>query len=237
MSTKLKACWPQLLFLLIMLGILGLTTFEIIKTRPISDAFGTETLHVLVIDPGHGGIDGGAISDDGTKESDLNLAIGVKTKLIADLLGQSVLMTREDDSARTDFASYSEHEDLVHRTKLINDTPGAIVISIHQNDFPTGQPSGAQVLYSAFQGSDVLGRQTHANLVRLLDPENRRVAEPAPRSLYIMQNACCPVILVECGFMSNNFEVLKLCDERYQSSIALILIASFLQYENTTENA
>ena len=235
MHIKWKTVWPQLVFLLLMIGILCLTVYEIMKSRPALEAESTSAFHTLVIDPGHGGFDGGAISDDGTKESDLNLAIGMKTALIAELLGQSTRMTRTDDSARTDFSTYSEHEDLVHRTALINETPGAIVISIHQNDFPTGQPSGAQVLYSAYEGSKAFGTMTHANLVHFLDPENRRVAEPAPKGLYITANAACPAILVECGFMSNNFEVLRLCDGGYQNSIALVLVSSLLQYLNATE--
>ncbi len=184
----------------------------------------------LVIDPGHGGIDGGAISTDGTKESDINLAIGLKLRSIAAFIGQETVMTREDDSWRTDAASYSEHEDLAHRTEIINSAPNAILFSIHQNCFPTSQPSGAQVLYSRYEGSDILGNLTHNNLVSCLDPENRRVAEPASEKLYITANAKCPGILVECGFMSNNFDVLQLKEDSYQSSLALVLMCSFLQY-------
>ena len=199
------------------------------------EAAGNEPGRTLVLDPGHGGFDGGAVSDDGTRESDLNLSIAGKTRLIAELLGQKTVMTRENDSARTDFASYSEHEDLVHRVKIINQTPGAVLISIHQNDFPTGLPSGAQVLYSAYTGSDVLGKLTHANLIRALDPTNRRVAEPAPKNLFVTANATCPAILVECGFMSNNFEVEQLCDPTYQTRIALVLTASLMQFLSSAE--
>ena len=216
-------------FVLILAAVLLLTALQILRNEPKRQTEGSDLRHTLVLDPGHGGIDGGAISDDGTKESDLNLAIAEKTRLIAELLGQETVMTREAGSAATDFASYSEHADLVRRTEMINRTPGAIAISIHQNDFPTGQPSGAQVLFSPFDGSRLLACLTHDNLVRLLDPENRRLAEPAPKALYITAHAKCPVILVECGFMSNNFEVLKLCDPHYQSAIALILVASLIQ--------
>ena len=225
--------WTQVLFVILLLLAVGFSAFFLLWEDKKEDALGQNAGHILVLDPGHGGIDGGAVSDGGTKESDLNLAIAERARLIAELLGQETVMTRTDNSARTDFASYSEHDELVRRTALINDTPGAIAISIHQNDFPTGQPSGAQVLYSSFDGSDRLGVLTHNNLVHLLDPENRRLAEPAPKSLYITAHAACPTILVECGFMSNNFEVLKLCDETYQSSIALILVASLIQYLNS----
>ncbi len=190
---------------------------------------------VLVLDPGHGGFDGGAVSDDGTKESDLNLAIACRCRLIAELFGQKTLMTRDTDDARTDFSHYSEHEDLVHRAEMVNAVPGAILISIHQNDFPTGQPSGAQVLYASYADSDRLGTLTHNNLIRLLDPENRRVAEPAPKKLYLTSHVQCPAILVECGFMSNNFEVQKLGDAAYQTSISLVLVGSLLQFLQDSE--
>lgn len=222
-------------FLLLIAAAVLAGVFALCGPGTRKETFEATLTHTLVLDPGHGGIDGGAVADDGTRECDLNLSIALKTRLIAELIGQKTLMTRENDDPRTDFSSYSEHEDLVHRAEIVNGTPGAILFSIHQNDFPTGQPSGAQVLYSAYGGSELLGKLTHGNLIRLLDPENRRLAEPAPRSLYLTANTSCPAVLVECGFMSNNFEVLKLCDRSYQSSIALILVASLLQYMNTTE--
>ena len=108
-------------------------------------------------------------------------------------------------------------------------------ISIHQNDVPTGQPSGAQVLYAQTPGSESLGRICHQNLVEQLDPQNRRLAAPAPRSLYITSHVSCPAVLVECGFMSNFDDVQKLRDGSYQTSLALVLAASLLQYLNESD--
>lgn len=232
---KWRELWPRLLFLLMLLGCVLLSVFFLIRGAAQIESIAPAGLPVLVIDPGHGGIDGGAISDDGSKESDINLAISLKLRAMTELLGLPTVMTREDDSARSTYADYSEHEELVRRTAIVNDTPGAILISIHQNDFPTGQPSGAQVLYAASDGSEDLGKRCHQNLISLLDPQNRRVAEPAPRALYITSHVSCPAILVECGFMSNNFDVQKLCSDGYQSSIALILTGSLLQTVNESE--
>ena len=177
----------------------------------------------LVIDAGHGGFDGGAISDDGTRESDINLAV-------VRFCGQKTVMTRWDDSRKTDILSYSEREDLKYRAEVANGTKNAVLISIHQNDFPTAQPRGAQVLYSSFGDSDRLGRLIQSLLVEKLDPENRRLAAPAPPELYLTANVHCPAVLVECGFMSNNFEVLKLKESGYQSALALLIAASYLEY-------
>lgn len=188
------------------------------------------TPRTLVIDAGHGGIDGGAISDDGTKESDINLAIALRLDSIVRFCGQKTVMTRLDDSLKTDMISYSEHKDLESRAAVINNTANAVLISIHQNDYPTAQPKGAQVLYSSHEGSERLGKLLQANLILQLDPENRRVACPAPKDLYLTANTNCPAVLVECGFMSNNFEVLKLKDPKYQTELAVLIAASYLSF-------
>lgn len=228
---------PKLIFCLLLIAVAVCAVVALRQEKDRVEAFEAVMSGTVVLDPGHGGFDGGAISDDGTKESDLNLSIALRAKEIAELLGLETVMTRENDSARTDFASYSEHEDLVHRASIVNAIPGAILLSIHQNDFPTGQPSGAQVLYAADAQSEKLGKLMHTNLIGLLDPENRRVAEPAPRSLYLTSHVSCPAVLVECGFMSNNFEVLKLCDLNYQCELAVVLIGSLMQYMNTSEQS
>ena len=188
----------------------------------------------LVIDAGHGGIDGGAVSTDGTRESDINLAIALRLDSIVRFCGQQTVMTRWDDSSKSDMLSYSEREDLKYRADLANRTEQAVLISIHQNDFPTAQPRGSQVLYSAFGSSNILGRQLQENLVSQLDPENRRLAAPAPRELYLTAHVRCPAVLVECGFMSNNFEVMKLKDPVYQTQLATVIAATYLSYIGET---
>lgn len=90
----------------------------------------------LVLDAGHGGIDGGAISDSGLKESDINLQIALKTEALVRFLGIDTVMTRETDTDNSDNKAYSEHDNLVQRVKLANSTENAVLISIHQNKFP-----------------------------------------------------------------------------------------------------
>lgn len=184
----------------------------------------------LVIDAGHGGFDSGAVSDDGTRESDINLAIALRLEAIVRFCGQKTVMTRWDDSRKTDIISYSEHEDLKYRADLTNSVDNAVLISIHQNDYPTAQPRGAQVLYSAYGDSETLGKMIQTNLITQLDPENRRLAVPAPRELFLTANTRCPAVLVECGFMSNNFEVLKLKEPGYQTQLAALIAATYLTY-------
>ncbi len=228
--------WPKLLFLLLVLFCVILSAAFLFHGTERKPSFSDELCYTLVIDPGHGGLDGGAISDDGTRECDINLAISHRLRTAAEFFGLNVVMTRTDDSIRRGYADYSEREDLEYRAAIVNDTPAAVLFSIHQNDFPTSQPSGSQVFYAASPGSEALGKCLHRNLIDQLDPQNRRVAAPAPRSLYLTSHVQCPAVLVECGFMSNNFDVQKLTNSRYQSSLALIMTASLLQYFTNETN-
>lgn len=188
----------------------------------------------LIIDPGHGGIDGGALAYNGVKESDLNLAIALKLRDLASFYGCETVMTREDDSRRTDILSYSEHEDLVHRAELVNQVPEGLLISIHQNCFPTSQPSGAQVLYGPGEESRRWGELTHRLILTALQPENRRVAEPASPGLYLTSHVDHPAILVECGFLSNFTDLQLLSGEDYQKAFAAALLGAYLQYTAPT---
>ena len=200
----------------------------------LTDASGGDAgIYTLVIDAGHGGVDGGAPGIDGSRESDINLAIAKKLRAMAEFCGQDNAMLRQDDSSLSPAGAYSEHDDLVCRASMVNAAVNPVLISIHQNCYPTGQPSGAQVLYAANPGSEELGKLTHDNLIRSLDPMNRRVAEPASRKLYVLSHVSCPAILVECGFVSNFSDIGKLTDGSYQTSLSTVLMASFLQYKNS----
>ena len=191
----------------------------------------------LVLDAGHGGIDGGAISDSGLKESDINLQIALKTEALVRFLGIDTVMTRETDTDNSDNKAYSEHDNLVQRVKLANSTENAVFISIHQNKFPSAVVSCAEVMYSDNDDRKALGLITQDNLVTLLDSSNRRVARPAPKELLLTSSVECPTILVECGFMSNPQEVQKLASNDYQLKLAAILAGSYIQFLNNTASA
>ena len=200
-------------------------------------AFSQQTnIRTLVIDPGHGGIDCGALGADGTRESDINLAIALRTRAVAELYGLENTLVRQDDTTSCDTEKYSERRDLECRTEIVNTAQNPIYISIHQNNYPTAQPGGAQVIYSGAQGSKELGLITHQNLINALYPENRRLAEPASRKLYILSHVDCPAILVECGFMSNTLDLENLKRPGFQISIASILIGSYLQFDMNTNS-
>jgi N-acetylmuramoyl-L-alanine amidase len=222
-----------LIAVLILLAIAVLVSLLIPKTHAeTADTIAVKTGNTLVIDPGHGGIDGGAVAVDGSKESDINLAIALKLRALAEFYGLENTMTRQDDSTMSTTENYSEHNDLVNRTEIVNTTSNPVLISIHQNCYPTGQPSGPQVLYSSSNESEIFGKLTQKNLITVLYPDNRRVAEPATNKLYMLSHVTCPAILVECGFVSNLSDMTKLNDANYQTTLSTVLMASYLQYNS-----
>lgn len=220
--------------IILLLTVIPVVVLLSLHGRMTNTAAQADAAMTLVIDPGHGGIDGGAQGADGSKESDINLAIALKLRAIAEFYGQDNIMTRQDDSTKSDGETYSEHRDLVCRTEIINSARNPVLVSIHQNCYPTGQPSGPQVMYAANQDSEILGKIMHQNMINSLDPGNRRVAEPASKGLYILSHVSCPAVLVECGFMSNFSDMEHLKEPAYQTAVAAVLMGSYLQYRAGT---
>lgn len=196
--------------------------------------------YVLVIDAGHGGLDGGASSADGMLESTVNLAVARRLEFLAQFFGVETVMTRTSDELDYPDTAVTVREkknwDQKTRVELIGTVQNAVLISIHQNTYPDPRPHGSQVLYGRAQGSSELGQLAHDLLIETLDPENRRVVEPISEKIYLMRKVRCPAILVECGFMSNPQESGLLADGGYQTKLAMVLLASYLSYIRSTEN-
>lgn len=232
-SIRLKDLLPLLAALVLIIICFALPQFYEEESEPVSSD--VEATRVLIIDAGHGGEDGGATTADGVPESGINLAIAQKLEALAGLCGIESVMTRESqeinypDSAAT--TAQRKQSDQKARIELINAQEDAVLISIHQNFFPTAQPSGCQVLYGKPEGSRELGELTHKNLTEALCPQSRRVAAPISEDIYLMRAAKCTSILVECGFLSNRNEAVLLQTEDYQLKISALLLASYLQYE------
>lgn len=218
-------CFLTAVFSLSIFAARGVMTDTLMKEK---------TAYTLVIDAGHGGIDCGALAADGSRESDINLTIAQKLRALAEFYALDNAMIRQDDTTKSTSEEYSEHSDLVHRVELVNAESNPVLISIHQNSYPTGQPSGPQVIYSLSIGSEAFGKLTHANLITKLDPQNRRVAMPDDGSLYMLSHLECPAILVECGFMSNFSDIERLKSAEYQTALSAVLAASYIQYSTGT---
>ena len=186
----------------------------------------------IVLDAGHGGEDGGAVSPDGVVESDLNLAITRRLRDVLLFLGRDTVLTRTGGDAIYSPEAVTLREkkvsDLKNRVDLINSQPEAVLISIHQNSMPD-HPSvhGAQVFYN--------GETVQAALNGAVNAGNGKNAKAIDSTIYLMKNVQCPAILVECGFLSNRTETGQLLTGGYQLKLAVCIAAGFLQHD--TEGA
>lgn len=188
----------------------------------------------LVIDAGHGGEDGGAVSITGVPESNLNLAVALKLDRLLGLYGVPTKLLRERDISLHDSGSETLRQkkvsDIHNRVATIEATPNATLISIHQNTFSSAKYHGAQVFYANGALSLPLATLTQESLKQVLNPSNGRVPAKIPDSVYLMNHITCPAILVECGFLSNPEEEVRLRTSAYQSKIALALAGAYLQH-------
>lgn len=188
---------------------------------------------VVVIDAGHGGEDGGARSCTGVQESGINLEIALRVNDLMHFLGMQTRMIRT-----TDCAVYTEGartiaekkvSDIHNRVRMVEETPGALLVSIHQNNFPEGKYRGAQVFYAKTDGSRELAEQTQRYLAAQVDPNNRRECKAA-QDIYLLKHASCTAILVECGFLSNPGEEALLREAGYQKKLAAAICCSVIDY-------
>ena len=192
--------------------------------------------HCIVIDPGHGGEDGGATSCTGRMESEYNLAISKKLDDLLHLLGYQTRMTRTSDVSiytTGDTIARKKISDLKERVRIVNETPGAVFISIHQNQFSDSRYSGAQVFYAKTDGSKELGQKLQSELVTALNPGSNRKSKPIS-GVYLMENIQCTGVLIECGFLSNPREEAKLRNAEYQKKLCCVIGATLSQQLSNT---
>ncbi len=192
-----------------------------------------ETKRTVVIDAGHGGIDGGTAGSDGTLEKELNLAVSQKLSALFTLAGYTVVMTRTDDRSLASPDAPKGHvkqSDLDARLKVLTEHPDALFVSIHMNAYQGAPCRGLQVWYS--EGTPTAAEYAAAvqeGVKALLQPENNRKTKVATSSIYLLRQARTPAILIECGFLSNSEECERLKNEEYQKALALAIFASLHQ--------
>lgn len=187
-----------------------------------------------VIDAGHGGEDGGAVSGSGVIESGLNLEIAERVFDLLCFLGERPVMTRTDDILSYDDSASSQRQkktqDTEYRIDLVNSTENAVLISIHMNKYPqSSSVNGVQVFYSGYQGSYELALAMQQRLIEALEPAKRREAARIGDEIYLTRAAKCPAVIVECGFLSNPAELELLSNESYQIKIAAAIAAAYTE--------
>lgn len=187
-----------------------------ICTIPTKASMESDDSKVVLIDPGHGGIDGGAQSKNGTIEKDINLQISKRLKERLEKEGYKVYMTREEDKE----LSPKKVKDLEARCKMKIETKCDVFISIHQNKFNSEKCFGAQVWYASNEKSMKLAKYVQDSLKEGVKDNNKRLEKAAKEQYKILRDkydgAC---LIVECGFLSNNEEEQRLKSESHQNQI------------------
>ena len=189
---------------------------------------------VLIIDPGHGGEDGGAVAEDGTVESGINLSIALRLRDLMDLLGWDTAMTREKDiSVYTEGASTLREKkvsDLQNRVAMINGYEDAVLLSIHQNSLPQAKSvRGAQAFYNTAEGAEQMAAAIQETLNLAANEETPKTQKAIDSSVYLMKHIDCAGVLIECGFLSNGEDLARLQEDAYQKALVTAIAAGFLQ--------
>lgn len=226
--------WATTLFCCFLLCLSGILWAG--HSRPQVPAFAArEDVPVtIVIDPGHGGEDGGAVSPGGVEESQLNLEVSLRLNDLLRFAGQRTVMTRTEDVTICDegLATIRQRKasDLKNRVALVNATENAVLLSIHQNSLPSSPVThGAQVFWNRQEGGEALAKIIQDSLNSAINTGNEKQAKQIPSTIYLMKNVTAPGVIVECGFLSNTEETGRLQEPSYQLKLAAAVAAGYLR--------
>lgn len=222
-----------------LLTIMFLLTFSIfllnnhLETVTSLHVSSTTPSYTVVIDAGHGGFDSGKVGVDGTLEKDLNLMIAKKLEQLLKTADIRVIMTRTEDIGLYEESSANKkRQDMTARAALMNEAKADCIISIHQNSYSSESIDGAQVFYyTGSKEGEKLASFIQKSLISRVDPLNHR-SEKSNSSYFLLKNAASPIVIVECGFLSNWEESKKLVDDAYQQKLAWAIHVGILQYLN-----
>ena len=223
---NIKKCAVQaLIYLTVVSVFLGGTWLGSEAVTVISQEIPVERSHTIIVDAGHGGEDGGAVSCTGVKESEINLRIALKLNDLLHLLGHRTRMIRTTDiSVYTAGNTLAQKKvsDLRERVRIVGETESPILVSIHQNTYPDARYSGPQMFYNGAGDSAALAETIQESFRTSLSPGTHRAVKRA-EGIYLMENAPCPAVLAECGFLSNPAEEARLRDEGYQRKVCAVI--------------
>lgn len=206
----------------------GCATAKTTNTNPT-------TIEVL-IDPGHGGFDGGAVAEDGTCEKHINLAISLMLRDILTICGITTAMTRDTDRALNaeDAAAIRSNKSSDMRARLALYQQSETVLSIHQNHFSIPKYAGTQVFYSGnHSDSQKLATLVQSSVQTALQPDNHREIKKATNGIFLLHHTTVPSVLIECGFLSNPTELGQLKDPNYQQKMAFAIATGYFNYKMT----
>lgn len=189
----------------------------------------------VVIDAGHGGKDPGKVGVDGSLEKDINLQIALKLQKFLEMQDVEAILTRDSDIGLYDEnTSNKKVQDMKNRVALIEEKNPALTVSIHQNSYHEEYVHGAQVFYYAgSEKSKELAERIQQVMALQLDRDNARQAK-ANDSYYLLKKTSSPIVIVECGFLSNYEEAHKLSSDLYQEKVAWAIHLAIMQWLNNS---
>ena len=222
--------------------VLPLTVFMLLmvmsgsKIRLETSAQPLKNMPKILIDPGHGGQDGGAVCN-GVLEKDINLLISKDSADLIRLLGFETALTRDDDSFVSDSGSNVKERklnDMKARLQMYNSDESNVIISIHQNKFSDSKAHGSQIFFSPNNElSKSLAESIKLSLNQMLLTGLDRECKRAGKDIYLLKNTKMPAVIVECGFISNFEECQRLKSCEYQKQLAFCVTAGLLDYYNS----
>jgi len=222
-----------LLFILVAIVLTSNPSLKVMKRIFFTQGKDSQSQIVIVIDPGHGGRDPGKVGINNTIEKTINLDISFKLKSLLEQNDIKVYMTREDDTGLySQSDTYKKRADLDNRVDFIHSKDADLAISIHQNSFPEEYVKGAQAFYyDKSLGGKVLAEMIQAQVKKTIADGNHRVAK-SNASYYMLKKTECPLVIVECGYLSNNSESALLMQNDYQEKMAWGIHLAIMQYIN-----
>ena len=202
------------------IGMFVLQTAGNINTNKTVETMATPvSSKTIIIDAGHGGEDGGAVSNNGISEAKINLKIALKLQQLLEQSGSNVVLTRSDNNAIYDIDKKTLREkknsDIRNRVKIGNNSSADIFVSIHLNKIPENQYYGWQTLQN--------------NLNETIQKENKRTPLKI-NNVYIIKHVEIPTVIVECGFLSNHEEEKQLQQAEYQTKLAWGIYNGIMEY-------
>ncbi len=192
---------------------------------------------IVILDAGHGGIDGGCTSAEGVPEKGINLDILLRLRDLLEINGYEVKVTRDTDRSIHDEGivgiAEQKSSDMDNRLAIFNETDNALCLSIHQNQFTDAKYSGAQMFYSnSNKNSEALARALQSRFRELLQPYNNREIKLCGKELFLCYYSENPTVMAECGFLSNPEEAAMLSTEDYREKVAFTLYTGISDFVN-----
>lgn len=229
----MKKIWYTWLISVVFLFIAAFTLCAKALERTQAVAAFDDTGMRIVLDAGHGGIDGGVTGrNSGVRESDVNLAITLKLKEKLEEMGFDVILTRKTDAGLYDTTAKGfKRRDMEKRREIIQKANPAFVLSIHQNYYPSATSRGAQIFYEqnsekSYRLANVL--QDKMNGIYALEGVKERKAMIG--EYFILRCADCPSVILECGFLSNAKDEALLTDGAWQVKLSEAIAMGVMQY-------